>query len=50
MKAVKYRLYPTPAQKQLFEQHFGHSRHVYNWALHEKQQHYESMGRNLSRK
>jgi putative transposase len=40
MKAHKYRIYPNEAQKQLFAMHFGHARHVYNWALDLKQKTY----------
>src|SRR5687767_10109224 len=41
MKAHKYRIYPTKEQKQLFAVHFGHTRHVYNWALNIKQETYK---------
>jgi IS605 OrfB family transposase len=50
MRAYKYRLYPTVAQQALFAKHFGHARHVYNWALHEKTQYYERTGKNLSQR
>lgn len=49
MKAYKYRIYPNADQRELFAQHFGCARHVYNWALTLKQQHYEEHKKNLSR-
>jgi len=41
MKAHKYRIYPNEEQKQLFAVHFGHTRHIYNWALNIKQETYK---------
>lgn len=49
LKAYKYRLYPNELQKELFSKHFGHVRHVYNWALAEKKSYFEQCGKSLSR-
>ena len=49
LKAYQYRLYPNKQQKELFDKHFGHVRHVYNWALSEKKSYFETHGKNLSR-
>jgi transposase len=46
LKAYQYRLYPNKQQKELFDKHFGHVRHVYNWALSEKKSHFETHGKN----
>lgn len=48
-KAYKYRIHPSPEQKKLMEMHFGHSRHVYNWALREKINHHEQTGKSLDK-
>lgn len=48
-KAYKYRLYPNKEQEVLFAKHFGHARHVYNWALATKKAHFEEHGKSLSR-
>jgi len=48
-KAYKYRLYPNKEQEVLFGKHFGHARHVYNWALAMKKAHFEEHGKSLSR-
>lgn len=50
MRAAKYRIYPDKNQKELLEQHFGHTRHIYNWALSEKKKHYEETGKSLSKR
>ncbi len=34
----------------LIEKHFGCSRHIYNWALSEKEAHYKETGKSLSRR
>lgn len=39
-KSYKYRLYPTPKDKELLSLHFGHCRFVYNYFLKEKQEFY----------
>lgn len=49
MRAYKYRIYPNADQRELFAQHFGCARHVYNWALALKQQYYEEHKKNFSR-
>jgi len=49
MKAYRYRIYPNPEQQELLNKHFGCTRHVYNWALAEKNAHYEQTQQNLSR-
>ncbi|WP_063653641.1 RNA-guided endonuclease InsQ/TnpB family protein [Candidatus Arsenophonus triatominarum] len=50
MCAAKYRIYPDKNQKELLEQHFGHVRHIYNWALSEKKKHCEETGKSLSKR
>ena len=50
MRAYKYRIYPNPEQRVLIEKHFGCSRHVYNWALAEKDRHYKETGKSLSKR
>ena len=49
MRANKYRIYPTSEQRELLQKHFGHVRHVYNWALAEKDKHYKETGKSLNR-
>ena len=49
-RAFKYRIYPNTEQKVLIAKHFGCSRHVYNWALSEKDKHYKETGKSLSRR
>lgn len=48
--AYKYRIYPNNEQKIAFSKHFGCVRHVYNWGLTLKQEHYEATGKNLSKR
>ena len=50
MRAYKYRIYPTTDQKVLIAKHFGCSRHIYNWALSEKDKHYKETGKSLSKR
>lgn len=50
LKAYKYRIYPDEVQKRLIEMHFGHARHVYNWALEQKINHYKETQKSLSKK
>lgn len=47
LKAYKYRLMPTAQQAELLENHFGCARHVYNWALAERQRYFEETGKTL---
>ncbi len=49
MKAYKFRIYPNAEQQELIAKHFGCVRHVFNWALAEKKEHYEQTKKNLSR-
>jgi putative transposase len=35
-KAFKYRIYPTKAQREIFEQYFGCSRFVFNYYLRKR--------------
>ncbi|EAJ7141666.1 transposase, partial [Campylobacter jejuni] len=37
LSAVKYRIYPTKAQKELIHKHFGCARVVYNYFLDYRQ-------------
>ena len=50
MRVFKYRIHPNTKQKVLIEKHFGCSRHVYNWALSEKDKHYKETGKSLSKR
>ena len=50
LKAYKYRIYPTSDQTEKLNQHFGCTRHVYNWALAAKKRHYDKTGESLSRR
>jgi putative transposase len=49
LKAYKYRMYPDETQKEMFLKHFGACRFVYNWALEQKINIYESESRQLTR-
>lgn len=40
-KSYKFRLYPTKEQEVLLNQHFGHSRWVYNHFLNERKEQYQ---------
>lgn len=46
-KAIKYRIYPTTEQRELFAKTFGCCRKVYNLMLADKIAHYEETGKNL---
>lgn len=48
MKTVKYRLYPTEAQKVLLDKHIGAARFIYNLALETKQMAYKGNQVSLS--
>ena len=41
-KTYKFRLYPTKEQEVLLNQHFGHSRWVYNHFLNERKEQYQA--------
>lgn len=49
LKAFKYRVYPTTAQKILLEKHFGAARWVYNWCLNRKIAEYTNTKKTLSK-
>lgn len=49
LKAFKYRIYPTEAQKELIHQHFGCARWVYNYALDKKMATYKTEKKTLTR-
>ena len=49
LKAYKYRMYPTKEQEEMFFQHFGCVRVIYNWALELKIKTYEQDGKSISR-
>ncbi|WP_319507215.1 IS200/IS605 family element RNA-guided endonuclease TnpB [uncultured Methanolobus sp.] len=49
LKAYKYRMYPTKEQEEMFFQHFGACRFIYNWALEQKIKTYEQDGKSASR-
>lgn len=46
-RAIKYRLYPTTAQTELFAKTFGCCRKVYNLMLADKIEHYHTTGKSL---
>ena len=48
LRGYYYRLYPTPAQTELLNQHIGSTRFVYNLALDTKQQAYTRIGKTIS--
>jgi putative transposase len=50
LKAYQYRLYPNTAQSEMFSQHFGVSRFVYNWALALNRRYYSIFGKGLSKR
>lgn len=41
-KTYKFRLFPTKKQEVLLNQHFGHSRWVYNYFLNERKEQYQT--------
>ena len=49
LKAYKYRMYPTKEQEEMFFQHFGSCRFIYNWTLAHKIKSYEQDGKPVSR-
>lgn len=49
LKAYKYRMYPTKEQEEMFFQHFGSCRFIYNWALENKIKSYSEEGKSTSR-
>jgi len=48
-QAFRFRLRPNAEQQHKLAIQFGHARHVYNWALARKQEHYKATGATLSR-
>lgn len=48
MKAYKFRIYPNAEQVHLLDQHFGCVRHVFNWALEQKETYYQETHLSLS--
>lgn len=50
LKAYRYQIYPTTEQKNQLAMHFGHTRHVYNWALSQKIKNYEETKKSLPRR
>src|SRR5450755_27007 len=46
-KAYKYRIFPTPEQKQMLAQTFGCCRYVYNWALRKRTDAYYQHGERM---
>ena len=48
LKAFKYRIYPNQKQVQMFEEHFGATRFVYNWGLEKKTTAYQQESKSLS--
>lgn len=50
MKGYKYRIYPNAEQSEIFAQHFGTARFVYNTALEMKKRYYDQYGKGLSKR
>lgn len=50
LQAYKYRIFPNKEQQAVLIKHFGHARHVYNWALDKKIKFYNETQKNLSRR
>ena len=48
LKAFKYRIYPTEAQKEFIHKHFGCARWIYNYALNKKINAYKEEKKTLS--
>ncbi len=48
LKAFKYRLKPNPQQIQMFEEHFGACRFVFNRGLELKTKTYQTTGETLT--
>ena len=48
IKTYKYRCYPTKSQISRLENHFSMCRHLYNWSLKDRIEHYQSTGKTLS--
>lgn len=46
--AYKYRIYPTIDQAKLIQDHFGACRFVCNWALEQKINTYQQIGKSIS--
>lgn len=49
MKAYKFRIYPNAQEQELMNKHFGCVRHVFNWALEQKDKHYQETQKSLSK-
>lgn len=48
ISSYKFRLYPTKQQQEMFAQHFGCVRWVYNWGLAKQIEHFDATGTKLS--
>lgn len=48
LRAFKYRIYPNQEQIQMFEEHFGAMRFVYNWGLEKKTEAYQQESKTFS--
>ena len=48
LKAFKYRIYPNQEQVEMFKEHFGATRFVYNWGLEKKTEAYQQESKTLS--
>jgi putative transposase len=48
-KAYKYRIYPTPEQKEILAQHMGNVRWFWNYALNKSETTYRQTGKGLTR-
>ena len=47
-RAYKYRIFPNKEQVELFEQHFGSTRFVFNWGLEQKIKAYQKDKKRLT--
>jgi putative transposase len=50
LKAYKYRIYPNAEQTEIFANHFGVARYIYNWALALNNRYYRIFGKGLSKR
>src|SRR4029079_1420099 len=50
LKTYKYRIYPNADQIIMIAKHFGCARHIYNWGLECKKQHYQETGKSLPKR
>ena len=49
-RVYRFRLELTPHQEEGFRRYAGARRFIWNWALHQKREHYRTTGKGLSEK